>query len=72
MHNKNIRRTEGFAFSVHKVNKNSEAQIAWKIVSNLEQSEAEINMLRKKRFNNDGEMQQAITLTYFNINKLQL
>ena len=29
-------------------------------------------MLRKKRFNNDGEMQQATTLTYFNINKLQL
>ena len=59
-------------FFKKKLNKSSEAQIAGKIRANQEQSEAEIKMLRKKNFSNNGETQQAITITYFNSNKLQL
>ena len=31
-----------------------------------------MKMLRKKNFYNNGETQQAIALTYFNTNKLQM
>ena len=56
-------------FNKKKLNKKNKAQIAWQKIRTIWGWNKNV---KKKRFNNGGEMQQAITLTYFNINELQL